>query len=141
MIGIQQRAQFSLERKARSFMVHTAREKPGSFRNQGQRKFPLPAKSIQESRAVITRIGSGLVKMGKPAGSNLNYGGPLTELALLGVIACTLEGETLEWDAENMRFTNNEKSESVSPKPPIVMAGPSKGAWAFRPQYNQLHTI
>lgn len=49
-------------------------------------------------------------KDGKPACSNLSYGGPLTELALLGVIATKLDGETLNWDHENAKFTNNEKA-------------------------------
>ncbi len=46
------------------------------------------------------------VKSGGTAGSNFDYGGPLTEIALLGIIGITQLGQTLEWDAENMRFTN-----------------------------------
>jgi hypothetical protein len=40
------------------------------------------------------------------AGSNFDYGGPLTEIALLGAIAIKFPGVKLEWDTENMRFTN-----------------------------------
>ncbi len=40
------------------------------------------------------------------AGSNFDYGGPLTELALLGIIATRMLGQKLEWDSEKMRFTN-----------------------------------
>ncbi len=40
------------------------------------------------------------------AGSNFDYGGPLTEIAQLGIIATRMLGQKLDWDAENMRFTN-----------------------------------
>jgi predicted dehydrogenase len=50
------------------------------------------------------------VRQGGKAGSDFSYGGPLTELAMLGVIALKLPGTKLEWDAANMRFTNNEQA-------------------------------
>ncbi len=43
---------------------------------------------------------------GAKAGSDFSYGGPLTELAMLGVIAIKLSGTKLEWDATNARFTD-----------------------------------
>lgn len=46
------------------------------------------------------------IRDGKPAGSDFSYGGPLTELALLGVIAIRMLGQKLEWDGPAMRFTN-----------------------------------
>jgi len=46
------------------------------------------------------------IKNGARAGSNFDYGGPLTEIALLGVIATRMLGQKLEWDSPNMRFTN-----------------------------------
>ena len=46
------------------------------------------------------------VKTGGVAGSNFDYGGPLTELALLGIIGIKHLGQKLEWDGENARFTN-----------------------------------
>jgi len=47
------------------------------------------------------------IRKGKQAGSNFpNYGGPLAELALLGLIAIRLLGTKLQWDAEKMKFTN-----------------------------------
>lgn len=45
-------------------------------------------------------------KAGKPAGSDFSYGGPLTEVALLGVIAMRFKGRKLEWDSAGMKFTN-----------------------------------
>ena len=45
-------------------------------------------------------------KARKPAGSDFGYGGPLTEVALLGVIAMRFKGRKLEWDSAGMKFTN-----------------------------------
>jgi len=45
-------------------------------------------------------------KGGPEAGSNFNYGGPLTEIALLGVLAMRFNGQTLHWDARSLRVLN-----------------------------------
>jgi predicted dehydrogenase len=50
---------------------------------------------------------------GKPASSNFEYGGALTEMVLLGMIAIRVKNQRLEWDAENLRFTNNEKANEL----------------------------
>jgi len=50
------------------------------------------------------------IRKGTKAGSDFSYGGPLTELAMLGVIAIKMAGTKLEWDAEAMRFTNSEEA-------------------------------
>ena len=42
------------------------------------------------------------------AGSNFGYGGPLTQVGLLGLIAIRFSGQTLRWDDKAMRFTNND---------------------------------
>ena len=42
----------------------------------------------------------------EPAGSNFDYGGPLTELGILGNIATLMVGTELQWDAERMTFPN-----------------------------------
>ena len=49
-------------------------------------------------------------KGGDPASSNFDYGGPLTEMVLLGVIAMRVKDTKLLWDSENMRFTNSEEA-------------------------------
>ena len=46
-------------------------------------------------------------KSGNPAGSDFGYGGPLTELALLGAIAIRCKGQRLQWDAAGMKFANS----------------------------------
>lgn len=38
------------------------------------------------------------------------YAGPLTETVLLGVIASRVPGRRLQWDPENLRFTNSDKA-------------------------------
>ena len=56
------------------------------------------------------------VKTGGKAGSHFDYGGPLTEVALLGAIAIRRLGQKLEWDAAAARFTNcPEANQFVNP--------------------------
>jgi len=43
----------------------------------------------------------------KTAGSNFDYGAPLTEIALLGNIASLMPGTELQWDGDHMTFPNN----------------------------------
>ena len=55
-------------------------------------------------------------KGGEPACSNFSVAGPFVQWMLLGVIAMKFEGK-LMWDAEKMRFTNNqEANEYLKPK-------------------------
>jgi len=57
------------------------------------------------------------IRSGTKAGSDFAaYGGPLTEIAMLGVIGIKLAGTKLEWDAAAMRFTNcDEANQHVNP--------------------------
>lgn len=50
------------------------------------------------------------IRENRPAGSNFNYGGPLTELAQLGIIATKMLGQKLQWDGVSGRFTNSEEA-------------------------------
>jgi predicted dehydrogenase len=48
------------------------------------------------------------IREGRKAGSDFYlYGGPLTEIAMLGVIALKMPGAKLIWDGVNAKFTNN----------------------------------
>ena len=47
------------------------------------------------------------IRNGTKAGSDFAYGGPLTEIALLGVVAMLNPGQKLEWEAKAMRFRNS----------------------------------
>ena len=57
------------------------------------------------------------IRQGRKAGSDFAaYGGPLTEIAMLGVIAIKLPGTKLQWDARNSRFTNSrEANQFINP--------------------------
>jgi predicted dehydrogenase len=46
-------------------------------------------------------------KGGKRPGSNFDYGGRLTEVALLGVLAMRMNGQKLLWDAKALKVTND----------------------------------
>jgi len=59
-------------------------------------------------------------KGGKPASSNFDYGGPLTEMVLLGVLAMRMQNRQLEWDPVNMEITNDEEASALI-NPPYRM--------------------
>ena len=50
------------------------------------------------------------IKTGRQAGSNFDYGGPLTQVALLGAIAIRFPSQTLQWNEKKIRFKNNDKA-------------------------------
>ena len=50
---------------------------------------------------------------GIPASSSFEYGGPLTEMALLGMIAIRLKDQRLKWDSKKFEFTNNKKANEL----------------------------
>ena len=56
------------------------------------------------------------IRENRPAGSDFSYGGRLTEIALLGVIAIKMLGTKLQWDPVAMRFPNcPEANQHVNP--------------------------
>ncbi len=55
-------------------------------------------------------------KTGKRAGSDFAYGGPLTEIALLGVIAMRCKGQKLAWNSQEMRFANAQANRWLKPE-------------------------
>jgi hypothetical protein len=79
--------------------------------------FEFPAKGLEKK---IERVRGGhqkdwlnAVREGRQAGSNFDYGGALTEIGLLGVIAIHHPGQRLEWDAEAMKFINNASANAM----------------------------
>ena len=50
---------------------------------------------------------------GIPASSSFEYGGPLTEMALLGMIAIRLKDQRLKWDSKKFEFTNNKEANAL----------------------------
>jgi predicted dehydrogenase len=64
------------------------------------------------------------IRNGARAGSDFAYGGPLTELALLGIIAIKLGGQKLEWDGQTGRFHN-------SPEANQFLNPPYRAGWSL----------
>lgn len=52
-------------------------------------------------------------KEGTPASSNFEYGGALTEMVLLGVLALRVPNERLLWDGAAQRVTNHESANAL----------------------------
>ncbi len=50
------------------------------------------------------------IRENRPADSDFSYGGPLTEVGLVGVIAIRFAGQKLQWDSAKMQFTNCPKA-------------------------------
>ena len=48
-----------------------------------------------------------------PPCSPFEYGGALTEMVLLGVLAIRMKDQRLEWDSQNLRFTNNDQANEL----------------------------
>jgi hypothetical protein len=68
------------------------------------KEYNRPAKTLARSKGhYIDWLEA--CKGGKPASSNFDYAGPLTEVVLLANIALRA-GDKIEWDGENMRVTN-----------------------------------
>ena len=104
----------------------------GSHGAGGVRIFPEPKmKAYTLPEKTIPRVKGHhqdwlrAIKTGGQAGSNFDYGGPLTELALLGIIAMHKLGRKLEWDGPNMRFTNCDEANSL-------INPPSREGWTLR---------
>ena len=49
-------------------------------------------------------------KGGKPASSNFDYSGPLSEMVLMGNLAVRFPNQQLLWDGENMQVTNHKEA-------------------------------
>jgi len=73
-------------------------------------------KEYKRPEKTLPRIDSGVeghekdwaraCKGGKPASSNFDYSGPLTETVVMGNLAIHYPGRKLEWDGQNMKVTN-----------------------------------
>lgn len=50
------------------------------------------------------------IRTGMPACASFDFSAPLTETVLLGNIAVRFPNESLKWDSEALRFTNNEQA-------------------------------
>jgi predicted dehydrogenase len=82
----------------------------------------LPAKRMQEYQRPDKTIPRVLnhhwdwieaIRTGRKAGSDFSYGGALTLIPMLGVIAIKLRGTKLEWNAEKAQFTNSKEANAL----------------------------
>ena len=65
------------------------------------------------------------IRSGGKAGSDFHsYGGPLTEVALVGAVAIRFPGRELEWDAKAMQFTNLDEANAY-------VAPPYREGWSL----------
>ena len=94
----------------------------GSHGAGGVRIIPESAmKAFKPPKASIPRVPKGgheqdwakAIKSGGRAGSDFAYGGPLTEIALIGLIAMKLKGTRLRWNGSE--FDNREANALISP--------------------------
>jgi predicted dehydrogenase len=72
--------------------------------------YKLPEQKIPRVRGGHHQDWLRAIREGGKAGSDFSYGGPLTELAMLGVIALKLPGTKLVWDGPSGRFTNSDEA-------------------------------
>jgi len=73
------------------------------------KEYVLPAKSLPRSVGHY-REWIDACKTGSPTESHFGFAGPLTETLLVGIISVRLGGRKLKWDAEAMRFLNDEEA-------------------------------
>lgn len=79
------------------------------------------AKDIKRPEETIARVKNGshhqdwldAIRANRPAGSPFSYGGALSEIGLLGMIAVHHPGQRLEWDATALKFTNSDSATAL----------------------------
>jgi len=75
------------------------KEYMGDRKRVPEPKLPGPPSNLRHIREWLSAC-----KGWKSTGSNFDYGGPLTEIAMLGNIAIRMLGTELQWDAGHMMF-------------------------------------
>lgn len=79
------------------------------------KEYKLPAKTLPRVKGHYEDWIEAIKNKAQP-GSYFDYGGPLTELAQLGIIATKMLGQKLQWDSQNMRFSNcDEANQFINP--------------------------
>ena len=78
------------------------------------KEFKLPAEKIPRVKdGNHQKDWLNAIRENRAAGSDFEYGGALSEIGLLGVIAVHRPGVRLEWDAKQMKFTNDEAANAM----------------------------
>ncbi|MBK8945951.1 MAG: Gfo/Idh/MocA family oxidoreductase [Ignavibacteriae bacterium] len=80
------------------------------------KEYKLPPKKIPRIKGSHEDDWLRACKEGKnaiPASSNFEYGGALTEMVLLGMIAIQVKDKNLKWNANEMKFENNDEANNL----------------------------
>jgi predicted dehydrogenase len=77
------------------------------------KEYTPPPKTIRRVNGTHESDWIRACKDGVPASSIFDYGGPLTELALLGMAAIRAKDQRLDWDSKNLKFTNNDAANEL----------------------------
>ena len=77
------------------------------------RDFKRPPKELARVKGTHEQDWIRACKDGKPACSPFEYGGSLTELLLVGLIATRFPGEKLQWNGPEMKFTNHDQADEL----------------------------
>ena len=78
------------------------------------KEFKMPEKTLQRvEKGHHQNDWLNAIREGRPAGSSFEYGGALSEIGLLGMIAIRRTGTRLEWDGNAMKFTNDEQANAL----------------------------
>ena len=75
-------------------------------------EYPTPAQTIERVEGHHADW-INAIKTGKASSADFNYGGPLTETVLLGVVASFFRNQRVEWDAQNMKVSNIEDANAL----------------------------
>jgi predicted dehydrogenase len=94
-------------------------ESPRIVPESKMREYKRPPKTIERIEGGVEGHEQDWVracKGGKPAGSNFDYSGPMTESVVMGNLAIRYPQRKLEWDGEKMEVTNfPEANQFVNP--------------------------
>ncbi len=86
--------------------------------------YKRPAKTLPRIRCSHQREWLDAIREGRQASSPFEYGGRLSEIGLLGVIAQLFPGRTLDYDEKAMRFTNCDEANAL-------LAPPYRQGWCL----------
>jgi hypothetical protein len=86
--------------------------------------YKRPEKTIPRCREGHYKNWLNAIRDGKQSSSPFEYGGRLSEIGLLGVIAIRLAGEKLLYDEQAMCFTNNSAANAL-------LAPPYRAGWTL----------
>ena len=92
-------------------------QNPQLIPETAMKAFNPPARTIERVKGGHEQDWIRACKAGKPAGAHFGYGGPLTEITLLGNVAKRFPGKKLLWNNDKLRITNHEEANKWVKRP------------------------